>query len=56
MMVVYAWTQPALTDDWDDTVEAQLGRSRFHIDNASLGAGMIIVSVILAFLVGSTFV
>lgn len=56
MMVVYAWTQPALTDDWDDTVEAQFGQSRFHIDNASLGAGMIIVSVILAFLVGSTFV
>lgn len=56
MMLLYAWTQPALTDDWDETVEAQFGSARFHIDNASIAAGMIIVSVILVFLVSSTFV
>ena len=56
MMVVYAWTQPTLTDDWDETVEAQFERAHFHMDNASIAAGMIIVSVILVFLVGSTFV
>lgn len=51
MMFTYAWQSPV---EDDDGVAAEPRPARF--DSGSLAAGMIIVAVVLAFMVGSTFV
>lgn len=56
MIAVYAWAQPDAANDLDSAIEGQPELLSSRVDNADLGAGMIIVSVILIFLLGSTFV
>lgn len=56
MMAAYAWLQPQTADESEAEVDEQPAPAGFHIDNATLAVGMIIVGVVLAFLVGSTFV
>ncbi|HEY0604182.1 MAG TPA: disulfide oxidoreductase [Herpetosiphonaceae bacterium] len=56
MMATYAWLQPRTVEEADEESEDQAAPARFHFDNATLAAGMIIVGVVLVFLVGSTFV
>jgi disulfide bond formation protein DsbB len=59
MMLSFAWLQPlAATDgDGEDCIEDRASTGRFmRFDTANLALVMIIVGVVLAFMVGSTFV
>jgi disulfide bond formation protein DsbB len=56
MLAAFAWLQPEAAGEPDDEAEDQPAPARFHIDNPTLAAGMIVVGVVLVFLVGSTFV
>ena len=52
MMFTYAWLQPQAADDAELDPEERPAR----FDMSQLAVGMIIVAVVLAFMVGSTFV
>lgn len=52
MMFSYAWLLPPAADDAEPEAEARPAR----FDMGQLAVGMIIVAVVLAFMVGSTFV
>lgn len=52
MMFSYAWLQPPADDEAEPELEARPAR----FDMSQLAVGMIIVAVVLAFMVGSTFV
>jgi disulfide bond formation protein DsbB len=59
MMLTFAWLQPLSLTDADGAALAQERSSTrlpVHLDTANLAAVMIIVSVVLAFMLGSTFV
>jgi len=57
MLLTFAWLQPLAAADIDAAAEAETGAEEpARFDTASLAAVMIIVSVVLAFMLGSTFV
>jgi disulfide bond formation protein DsbB len=59
MMLAFAWSQPLTSTDVDGEVVAQDGASTglpIRVDTANLVVVMIVVGVVLAFMIGSTFV
>jgi len=59
MMLTFAWLQPLTSTDADDQAVAEDGASTglpLGFNSANLAVAMIIVAVVLAFMLGSTFV